>query len=115
MPKKSDVETATPGICDATFTASPNAIVDFQHLPAKCTLTQLSPAANNPFPFSPSKQNSNGLAYLDLPLPNPNDNVTISVGDGDYQFSVSCCPGPLEATHTVHVEDALGAHKRVYK
>ena len=115
MSKTKVVQTLTPGICDASFKGSTNDIVDFQHLPASCTLTQLSPAASNPFPFSPAKTNANGLLYIQLPLPNPVDNVTISVGAGDYQFLVSCCPGPLDATHTVHVEDNVSTQGQGYK
>jgi hypothetical protein len=115
MPKTKAVGTLNPGICDDWFEGSTNDVVNFKHLPASCTLTQLSPPASNPFPFSPSALNGNGLLFLKLPLPVPSDKVTIAVGAGDYQFTVSCCPGPLEATHTVHVEDNVAVKGHGYK
>jgi hypothetical protein len=102
MSKTKAVSTLTPKICE-DFSGNQNDIVAWKNLPPTCTITQLSPPASNPFPFSPARTNGNGLLYIDLPLPVPTAKVTISAGPGTYEFNVGCCPTESQ-THTVTVD-----------
>ena len=91
--------TRTPQIC-SDFSGNPGDPVQWQGLPATCTISQVTSGPNTTFPFSPA-QGSNGSYYINLPSPST---ITIRspLPAATYSFNVSCCTTGT-ATHTVTV------------
>jgi hypothetical protein len=92
--------TRTPQIC-SDFSGNPGDPVQWQGLPASCTISQVTSGNNTTFPFTPAS-GSNGSYYINLPSAG-----AIKIAPGlqtgvTYSFVVSCCT-TADATHTVHV------------
>jgi len=98
--KKTDSTTRTPKICD-NFSGDPGDPVQWQGVPASCTISQVTSGYPDlTFPFTPA-QGSNGSYHISLPTL-----TTITIGStlaaGTYHFNVSCCTTE-QAVHSVNV------------
>ncbi len=97
--KKTDSTVRTPNIC-SNFSGNPDDPVQWQGVPASCTISQVTSGYPNlTFPFTPA-QGSNGSYYISLPTA-----TTIKIGShpaGTYYFNVSCCT-TAQAVHSVNV------------
>jgi hypothetical protein len=98
--KKTDSTVRTPNMC-SNFSGNPGDPVQWQGVPASCTISQVT--SGHPdltFPFTPA-QGSNGSYYISLPTL-----TTITIGStlaaGTYYFNVSCCT-TAQAVHSVNV------------
>jgi len=80
--------TRTPQIC-SDFSGNPGDPVQWQGVPASCTISQVTNPNVLTFPFTPA-QGSNGSYYIDLPSAST-IKILPGLSAGTYYFNVSCC------------------------